>query len=260
MDHSNVTPPLLSLWSRPDWTTKHKVIAQEHGHVGSQHQVLEKESLNTDLAVDHTADGTCADNFKSADDQEHQASTSKGQKRSLHCGNVDKERQKSRIGKSGKSPRKRKRNRTQVGVVSPAKRQAVKDMSDGVPDHSQSNPINGTSSGEGLQPDSNMACPHVEVGDDPACSHLGNNNEQEVSVTESSCKTNTAAIGQDETPPAELCHVKRSSLGSESLEFCKIGSLGRSVPKPGYGHGLHGFAPGPHHVYASQHSCGWLDE
>ncbi|GJX45002.1 hypothetical protein Tco_0261678 [Tanacetum coccineum] len=31
-DWNNIPPP-LSLWSRPDWTTKHKAIAKEHGHV-----------------------------------------------------------------------------------------------------------------------------------------------------------------------------------------------------------------------------------
>lgn len=41
MDQRNARPPLLSLWSRPDWTTKHKVIAQENGHVCSQHEVLD---------------------------------------------------------------------------------------------------------------------------------------------------------------------------------------------------------------------------
>nr|GEW21153.1 protein enhanced downy mildew 2-like [Tanacetum cinerariifolium] len=31
-DWNNIPPP-LSLWSRPDWTTEHKAIAKEHGHV-----------------------------------------------------------------------------------------------------------------------------------------------------------------------------------------------------------------------------------
>lgn len=33
MDQWNVRPPLLYLWSRRDWADKHKVIAQEHGHL-----------------------------------------------------------------------------------------------------------------------------------------------------------------------------------------------------------------------------------
>ncbi|KAL6644237.1 hypothetical protein ACP70R_015845 [Stipagrostis hirtigluma subsp. patula] len=32
MDQWNVSPPPLYLWSRPDWTQKHRKIAEEHGH------------------------------------------------------------------------------------------------------------------------------------------------------------------------------------------------------------------------------------
>lgn len=32
MDQWNVIPPLLYLWSRTDWTARHKAIAEEHGH------------------------------------------------------------------------------------------------------------------------------------------------------------------------------------------------------------------------------------
>jgi hypothetical protein len=32
MDQWNVSPPPLYLWSRPDWTQKHRRIAEEHGH------------------------------------------------------------------------------------------------------------------------------------------------------------------------------------------------------------------------------------
>ncbi|KAK4437532.1 protein ENHANCED DOWNY MILDEW 2 [Sesamum alatum] len=33
MEQWNLKPPPLYLWSRPDWTNQHKVIAQEHGHL-----------------------------------------------------------------------------------------------------------------------------------------------------------------------------------------------------------------------------------
>ncbi|KAI3457754.1 hypothetical protein Pfo_014417 [Paulownia fortunei] len=33
MEQWNLEPPPLYLWSRPDWTTKHKVVAVEHGHL-----------------------------------------------------------------------------------------------------------------------------------------------------------------------------------------------------------------------------------
>uniref|UniRef100_A0A5B7BGT9 Zinc finger PHD-type domain-containing protein n=1 Tax=Davidia involucrata TaxID=16924 RepID=A0A5B7BGT9_DAVIN len=42
MDQWNVSPPPLYLWSRPDWTAKHKEIAQQHGHSS---RVLEQSRL-----------------------------------------------------------------------------------------------------------------------------------------------------------------------------------------------------------------------
>ncbi|KAL7600423.1 hypothetical protein Lser_V15G27174 [Lactuca serriola] len=36
MDQWNNTTPVLYLWSRPDWTNKHKSIAQQHGHIHTQ--------------------------------------------------------------------------------------------------------------------------------------------------------------------------------------------------------------------------------
>ncbi|KAL2316694.1 hypothetical protein Fmac_030570 [Flemingia macrophylla] len=221
MDQTNVRPPLLSLWSHPDWTTKHMVIAEEHGHV------LKTESFNI-----------ITDNVKSTDDQ----ASDEGQKRSIHFG---KENQKGQQSGIGKSPRKRKHpeenNRKKVGVVSPATRQALNKILEGTPVRSQPNQVNWRTLGEGLEPES-AVCPRVEVGHDPSRSH--------VSVTESSCKTNIPVIGQYEPRLCELKLVKRSSLGSEPPTFIKSG----------FGGGLHGFAPAPNYEYARQHSCGWLDE
>ena len=36
----NNKPPPLSLWSRPDWTTKHKAIAKERGHVQQKRETV----------------------------------------------------------------------------------------------------------------------------------------------------------------------------------------------------------------------------
>ena len=77
---------------------------------------------------------------------------------------------------------------------------------------------------------------------------MGNNNDQDVSENESSCKPNIPAIGRYKAHLGEVNHVKTSSLGSEPRTVSKSGSLGCSVPEPGYGGGLHGFAPGPHYV------------
>jgi hypothetical protein len=38
MDQWNVTPPLLYLWSRTDWTSRHKAIAEEHAHFSNLSQ------------------------------------------------------------------------------------------------------------------------------------------------------------------------------------------------------------------------------
>ncbi|CAJ1971466.1 unnamed protein product [Sphenostylis stenocarpa] len=240
MEQRNISPPILSLWSRSDWTTKHKVIAREHGHVCRENV----HNSDTVAAAVHATGGNYADNSKLTDDQEDQAAERDGQKRSLLYANVDKENQgeqEYRKGKSGKSRSKRKRfeesNITQVGVISPAKRQAVNKMPSAVADQTQSNRINGKSS--------------ALSGHDPSPGHPGNCNEQVISRTGSSCKTNTPAIGRSALPAGKLNHVKTSSLGSEPRTFIKRGS---------FGGGLQGFASCPNSGYASQHSCGWLEE
>nr|KYP59504.1 Histone-lysine N-methyltransferase NSD3 [Cajanus cajan] len=198
VDQTNERPLLLSLWSRPDWTIKHKIIAQEHGHACSQNKVLETQSFYADIMLDA--------NY-AADDQ----ASKKGQQRSSHCGNADEER------------------------------------------------VNGKSSDEALQPKSTLAYPRVEVAHNPSCGPLGSNNEQDVSETESSCKTNIPVIGQYEPRLCELKLVK-SSLASETRPLSKSGRRSSSVPKPVYGGGMHCFAPALNCEYARQHSCGWLDE
>ncbi|KAF8675577.1 hypothetical protein HU200_047646 [Digitaria exilis] len=53
MDQWNVSPPPLYLWSRPDWTQKHRRIAEEHGHStfktarsGSRNETYISENTN----------------------------------------------------------------------------------------------------------------------------------------------------------------------------------------------------------------------
>ncbi|KAK7371963.1 hypothetical protein VNO80_05330 [Phaseolus coccineus] len=136
MDKRNVRPPRLSLWSRSDWTTKHRVIAQDYDHVCSKHDTL--------AAAVHVTSGTYADNSKLTDDQEDQASVSGNvQKRSITY-NVDEYGK----GMPGKSRRKRKHieeNNTEVAVISPAKRHAVNIICNA--DHTQPNPMKTSSLG-----------------------------------------------------------------------------------------------------------------
>ncbi|KAL6554485.1 hypothetical protein OROMI_020158 [Orobanche minor] len=41
MEQWNLDPPPLYLWSRPDWTTSHKLVAEEHGHLLKDKEVEE---------------------------------------------------------------------------------------------------------------------------------------------------------------------------------------------------------------------------
>ncbi|KAK7281517.1 hypothetical protein RIF29_09585 [Crotalaria pallida] len=170
-------PHVLSLWSRRDWTTRHKVIAREQSHLSSQPEVI-KMDIET-LPTDHDRNGNNGDKLmlshdllESTDDKKDQASMDEGKKISSHHRNVDqqsKEEPKHTISKSGKTSRKRK-HRTErndgrgPGLVSPAKRQAVNEIMEGGPDHSYPNPNNGRSSVEGSQPPP-VICSNVEAGD-----------------------------------------------------------------------------------------------
>ncbi|RVW70226.1 Protein enhanced downy mildew 2 [Vitis vinifera] len=50
----NVNPPLLYLWSRQDWTTKHRAIAQKCGHVSRRRRVSHLEKIqNEEPVLDH---------------------------------------------------------------------------------------------------------------------------------------------------------------------------------------------------------------
>ncbi|KAK7300003.1 hypothetical protein RJT34_10834 [Clitoria ternatea] len=261
IDQKNVRPPILSLWSHPDWTTEHKVIAQEHGHTHNQHEV--SKNLDTDmLAAHHTTDGNDVDNLipshdmLSSNDQEDQAYTSEdlkssshhGQKRSLYGGKADQEEPEHRKDKSGKTSCKRKRieeenNRRRVGAVSPAKRQAVNEESvkrqavsketEEVPDHSQPSKV--------FQPESAIAPAHVEDGDN-VYQHLEPIQD---------CGKTYSGIRKGQ---------RIRSLGSEPLKLSENSTFERSVPQPIYGGELLGFAAGPNLAYANQHSAGWLDE
>ncbi|XP_019155530.1 PREDICTED: protein ENHANCED DOWNY MILDEW 2-like [Ipomoea nil] len=44
MEQWNITAPPLYLWSRPDWTAKHKAVALEHGHIITEQEQHPKEA------------------------------------------------------------------------------------------------------------------------------------------------------------------------------------------------------------------------
>ncbi|XP_061360952.1 protein ENHANCED DOWNY MILDEW 2 isoform X2 [Gastrolobium bilobum] len=174
----NVKPPPLYLWSRPDWTDKHMVIAQEHGHLFSQHEVLKTESFNDEKSpASHTMDGNHVDDLflghdllKSTDNEEDHASMNESQKGSSPHGNVDREsqdRQEYWVKMAENTSWKRKRTEENEGgglsVTSPAKMQAVNQMVEEVLDRSQSNPDDGRV--EGYQPKSVMSPTYIDFGD-----------------------------------------------------------------------------------------------
>ncbi|XP_057473586.1 protein ENHANCED DOWNY MILDEW 2-like [Actinidia eriantha] len=53
MEDWNVNPPPLYLWSRADWTAKHKAIAQRHGHLSRVHERPNVEEHNETLVSDY---------------------------------------------------------------------------------------------------------------------------------------------------------------------------------------------------------------
>ncbi|KAG5551023.1 hypothetical protein RHGRI_009452 [Rhododendron griersonianum] len=62
LDDWNLTTSLLNLWSRPDWTAKHKAIAQRHGHLSRLQErtnsKTQHETLVSDKAMEaHDPDG-----------------------------------------------------------------------------------------------------------------------------------------------------------------------------------------------------------
>lgn len=51
MEQWNAETPPLYLWSRPDWTVKHKAIAREHGHISMELDVGRIREINVEPSV-----------------------------------------------------------------------------------------------------------------------------------------------------------------------------------------------------------------
>ncbi|KAJ4950838.1 hypothetical protein NE237_027670 [Protea cynaroides] len=77
MEQWNVKPPLLWLWSRPDWTSKHKEIAFKQGHVSKEQRRLSmEENLDTKVPDQSPKVRPAMDNPKEGD-QDHYGDISK---------------------------------------------------------------------------------------------------------------------------------------------------------------------------------------
>ncbi|MED6209248.1 hypothetical protein PIB30_052883 [Stylosanthes scabra] len=113
MEQWNLTSPPLSLWSRPDWTDMHKGIAQEHGHLLSQHEVSRMESFynRNSSHPSHSMGGNFADDdmlvdelLVSTDVLKVQELVNDGQQEISMHGNVDRESQERHDYLMGKTP------------------------------------------------------------------------------------------------------------------------------------------------------------
>ncbi|TKY45467.1 ENHANCED DOWNY MILDEW 2 [Spatholobus suberectus] len=364
----NVRPPPLYLWSRPDWTEKHEAIAREHGHLISRREVSKTESFDKKKSPgSHNVDDNYGGDTMPGHDILNltETATNKGQTRCSPHGNVDREsqeRQEHWVSKAEKTSWKRKRTEENAGrgldVTAPSKRQGVNQMLDGVLDHSQPNPIDGTSSVERFQPKPDMSPPDFELGDggyrhleptsssrmggiraaysgsqnwpsvanplydsgitdvdehhssllgdtvnsigyrpyvredqnylreletrqqtrhyglqnpnsvtsnylpghDPAYSrHMGSSYPVLSSLSEG-YTMNTPAMQRYAPRLDELNHVRMDPLGFEPPIVSRNGTFERSVPQPGYGSWMPGFAAGSHHVYSRQNSADRFNE
>ena len=177
MEQWNVRVPVLYLWSHPDWTAKHKAIAEEQGHLSIQHEGLKTESIHSETSpADHTMDGSFDDNIKPSDDLlkptdeledfRGQSSTNEVPSESPLHSSVDQESQEQRTSKSDKTSLKRKNAEENDEIaVSQSKRQAVNETYQGIAHYSQPRVIEGRQSAEGFQSKSVGNSPRVEAGD-----------------------------------------------------------------------------------------------
>ncbi|XP_062191405.1 protein ENHANCED DOWNY MILDEW 2-like isoform X2 [Phragmites australis] len=62
MDQWNVSPPPLYLWSRPDWTQKHRRIAEEHGHTTLNPSRIEVDYILGDFPTQNHSEVPCEQN------------------------------------------------------------------------------------------------------------------------------------------------------------------------------------------------------
>lgn len=175
MEQWNVRPPLLYLWSRHDWTDKHKAIAEEYGHVPKldEAKIDDAEVSPSDHTKDYDENLNLGHDLLKPDDnpQVGQASENEGQRENLPYGNnIDHENQEElerSISNSNKTPSGIKHS-DESDVISPSNnKSAVNNTYDGVFQHSQSRVFDGRPSADSFQSKSVITSQHpVEVMDD----------------------------------------------------------------------------------------------
>ncbi|KAJ7960851.1 protein ENHANCED DOWNY MILDEW 2-like [Quillaja saponaria] len=189
MDQWNLTAPLLYLWSHPEWTAKHKTIAQVHGHLTRQHEGTQTGDYHLKAVTadhptgtnDHSGDVNMLtdDRINPTDEPENfrdLPSISEGAKESSYHSNADRVSQEShdqRVKQFDYTSRKRKHAEEKDGrglsEVAPAKerdvgRLPINEMYRGAHYSTQSNLSDSRSSMERKLRYSVTPPPHVEVG------------------------------------------------------------------------------------------------
>ncbi|XP_022716813.1 protein ENHANCED DOWNY MILDEW 2 [Durio zibethinus] len=175
MDQWNVMAPPLYLWSRSDFSAKHKSIAENHGHLPR-----EPESLNQEINIDETHkselpledDGHCNDASELKDDMQnhkveeckqetsvtvtpkecspHQQCETKGRDNHGHVKNQSKETLSKKKKKHGEENHGRRADGQSGG------RTPINEMYSGIPRSSPPNVMSGRSSMEGASSKSPM--------------------------------------------------------------------------------------------------------
>lgn len=178
MEQWNLRAPPLSLWSRRDFTAKHKDIAQKHGHLSKQPEDSGMEkNLPEDIIHNHPTDNHehCGDISMLIDDLPTQsdrpekfrggALVTESHKESSPCSRNDrgslesKGLTKNQPNETTERKRKRDKENHEIGMdeISPENKM------DGGRPRSPPNVVDGSSSLEGLQSKSREICSHAEI-------------------------------------------------------------------------------------------------
>ena len=141
MEQWNLRAPPLSLWSRHDFTAKHKDIAQKHGHLSQQLEESEMEKNHPEDNESHKESSPCSSNDRGILE-------SKGQ-------------EKNQPNETNERKRKRDQENREIGMgeISPENKM------DGGRPHSPCNVVDGCFSLEGPQSKSHEIHSHAELNE-----------------------------------------------------------------------------------------------
>lgn len=251
MDQWNLRAPPLSLWSRSDWTGKHKAIAEEHGHLskGQGESVMEKNHPEN-IIHDHPVNnhGHYDDTFLQTDNPTKNNRPEKvrggavvtvSHKESSARSSVDRENLKSEgHGKNQPSEtlvRKRKRDKEEHGKGM-GERSPENKLDGGRPRYSPTNVVDGRPSLEHLHSKSLEMPSHAELGD-----NVLHNFEPSISGSHTQCAA--AYGGSQASIPNEMGRSSSPNVvvGRPSLERLHSKSLER--PSHALGENFQHFEP-----------------